>query len=270
MPNAKQIDISGVGKPKMLLLGMGGSGKTTQILTLPGKTFAYFFDPAALSTVRGHDLEYEMFTPSVANLAVQSLTKGKGDPKTKFMDASQVYVAWEKDYEDKLQQGFFAEYDTIVMDSLTTFSELVMDRLLEINGRAGGTPQQDDYSAQMTTIKNVVRTFAGQHEMMFVATGHVELLQDGTTHRLMNQPILTGKLRARLPLLFSDILFLECASTDKVVKYTTQTRPDRLNPLVRTAIRGLEMHEDITVPETGWEHPTNYGIGKILTDKHYI
>ncbi|KKL07321.1 hypothetical protein LCGC14_2587250, partial [marine sediment metagenome] len=46
MPNAK--DNPDIGKAKFLLLGPTGSGKTSQILTLPGKTFCYLFDPSSL------------------------------------------------------------------------------------------------------------------------------------------------------------------------------------------------------------------------------
>ena len=65
-----------IGKPSFLLLGPTGSGKTSQILTLPGKTFCYLFDPSSLATLKGHDIEYELFLPKKVSTAAISLSKG--------------------------------------------------------------------------------------------------------------------------------------------------------------------------------------------------
>jgi GTPase SAR1 family protein len=46
MANAK--DAHATSTPKILLLGDTGAGKTTQVLTLPGRKFAYLFDPKSL------------------------------------------------------------------------------------------------------------------------------------------------------------------------------------------------------------------------------
>lgn len=262
MPNAKEVSIADLGRPKILLVGSPGSGKTSQILTLPGKTFVYLFDPAALSTLRGHDIDYEMFVPQVVNLSVQSLTKGKGDPITKAADAHKIYNAWEADYDKKAAEGFFNDYDNIVIDSFTTFSDLVMDRVLFINGRQGRWPQQDDWTAQMGVIKNAVRTFTGQHDMLFVATGHDQFKQDEQTKRMINQLMLTGQLRTKLPLLFSDIWHTDCVSTETEIKYQIQTRPSRMNPTVRCSFRGLDMFENATIED--WNNPKAYGLGKII------
>lgn len=260
MPNAKDATENEVGKPKFLLVGSPGSGKTTQLATLPGKTFTYFFDPSALASIRGFDIEYEEFVPTKLNLGALSLAKGKGDPKTKA-DAPDVYVAWEKDFEKKLDSGFFDDYDNIGFDSFTTFSDIVMDRILYINGRPGQWPQQDDWGAQMETIRNVVRTLVALNKVLLF-TAHDEFKQDEVSSRMQNVILLTGKLRTKIPLLFSDIFHMECASNAKGFKYQAQTRPDRMNPAVRCTFRGLEMYEDMTVQD--WNNPTAYGIGRLL------
>jgi hypothetical protein len=271
VPNAKDLlDISDLGLPKFLLIGGAGSGKTSQLLTLPGKTFAYFFDPAALSAIRGADIEYEMFVPKVVSLAAQSLTKGKGDTKNlTIVDAAEMYPRWEADFEEKIKTKFFETkgITNIVLDSFTTFADIVMDRVLQINGRAGSWPQQDDWTSQMNTIRNVVRTITGQMNMICICTGHEETIQDELTHRIEHQILLTGKLKQRLPMLFSDIFHME-GSTDAQgkYKYTAQTRPDARNPSLRTSFRGLETVIDVTIGD--FKNPKAYGIGALIT-KHY-
>lgn len=271
MPNAKELtDISDMGLPKFLLTGGIGSGKTTQLLTLPGKTFAYFFDPAALSAVRGFDIDYEIFVPKVVSLAAQSLTKGKGDPKKmQIVDAHKIYTQWEADFEGKIEKKWFEQngITNIAIDSFTTFADVVMDRILEINGRSGQWPQQDDWTAQMNTLRNVIRTITGQMGMICVCTGHEELIQDELTHRVQNQIILTGKLKAKIPLLFSDVWHLEGnVGADGKYKYTAQTRPDTRNPSLRTSFRGLDMMYDVTIGD--FKNPKAFGIGALIS-KHY-
>ena len=263
--NAKDAAKDDLGKPKILLVGSTGSGKTSQFLTLPGKTFVYMFDPSALSTLRGHDIDYQMFMPKLINLAAQSLSKGKSD-SPKPTDAPDVYVKWEEDFEKKQKSKFFDNYDNLCFDSFTTFSDIVMDRVLKLNGRAGQFPQRDDWGAQMQTISNVVRTFAAMNKTL-IFTAHDEFKQDDVSSRMQNVIMLTGRLRVKMPLLFSEILHCDCASTAEEIKYQMQTRPDRMNPTIRCTLRDLKMFEDVTIKD--WKRPSSYGLGKILIDKGY-
>jgi hypothetical protein len=134
MPNAKES--GSIAPHRFLILGDTGSGKTTQILTLPGKKFMYLFDSNALLSLKGQDVDYEEFLPDKLNLNIKSLKKETGgDDLTKHK--SDLYLQWQSDFEDKLKTGFFDQYSVIGMDSATTFLDLVMDRILTINGRYG-------------------------------------------------------------------------------------------------------------------------------------
>ena len=271
MPNAKEAHR----KPgeKFLVLGNTGSGKTTLFATLPGRKFIYLFDPNALNSLQGFDIEYEEFLPDVLNMAVTSLSKGKGDrPQVaKAKSPSSVYQDFERDLETKLESGFFNDFDGIGFDSFTTLSDMVMDRVLEINGRAGQWPQMDDYGPQMNTLTNIVRTVTALGKTIYF-TGHVEMKQDELTSRIYQTPLMTGRLKAKLPLLFSEI-YLAKAETDPkgVVKYLIQTKPDRFNPLVRCTIQGLDANHDVTVDfaaiKAGKAKIEDFGLGKIYKER---
>ncbi len=249
MPNAKDMET-----PRSWLifaLGYTGAGKTTNLLTLPGKTFAYLFDPNAIRTLRGHDVDYEEFLPDIQGFAVTSLKKKdgkyKGDQSKAQKKGSEVYRHWEEHYESALESGFFDQYDTILFDSATTLLDIIMDRTLTINGRPGQWPNQDDYGPQMNAFTNIVRSASSLGKNLYF-TGHVEITKDDITSRVFQTPILTGKLKAKIPLLFSEILFFEAqADTKGTVEYTLQTKPDRLMPLIRTTLRGLDYKENITI-----------------------
>ena len=245
MPNASNLARRKPGS-KILILGNTGAGKTTQFLTLPGKKFMYLFDPNAVLSIQGHDVDYEEFLPDNLDLGLTSLTKGKGDVKSS-MDGAKLYRSWEDNITEKIESGFFNAYDAIALDSFTTLSDMVMDGVLGINNRSGQWPQQDDYGPQMLTLTKIVRTLTSLNKCIYV-TGHVEMKQDEVTKRIFQTPLMTGRLKAKLPLLFSEIFYAEAQTgrNNKVI-YTLQTKPDRTNPIIRTTIMGTEVFEDVTL-----------------------
>lgn len=245
MPNA--LTARDTSARKIYMVGNTGTGKTTQILTLPGKKFIYLFDPNAILSIQGHDVDYEEFLPDKLNLSVRSLAKDKGDKLTNYQ--SDVYNQWEKDFDAKLKSGFFDAYNVIGIDSGTTFLDLIMDRVMAINGRSGW-PQQDDYGPQMVTFTNAMRTLMGLGKIIYV-TGHLETKQDELTKRIYRGPMLTGRLKTKIPLLFSDIFFTEVANDGQgKINYRINTVPDRTNESIRTSIKGLKPFEDVTLDFT--------------------
>lgn len=259
MPNAR--DALDQTAHRFLILGDTGSGKTTQMLTLPGKTFAYLFDSNALLSIRGHDIDYEEFMPDQLNLSVKSLSKDKGGDKNSN-HANVTYGEWEKNFNAKLKDGFFDSYDNIGFDSATTFLDLVMDRILTINGRAGQWPQQDDYGPQMVAFTNVVRTLTSLGKTIYM-TGHLETRQSEGSTKMLRQPMMTGRLRTKIPLLFSDIMIAEVSNDGKGnISHTLQTVPDRITTTVRTSFKGLDPAEDVSLD---FKKPlTEQGLGLLL------
>lgn len=258
MPNAK--DAHEIAQHRILVLGDTGSGKTTQILTLPGKKFCYLFDANAILSLRGYDVDYEEFLPDRLNLAATSLSKGKGDKAS--VNSSDLYQQWEQSFNKRLQDGFFDAYDWIIMDSCTTFLDLIMDRVLSINGMFGQWPSQDMYGPQMVAFTNVCRSLTGIGKGIYM-TGHLDMRQDELTKRVFRKPMMTGRLTTKIPLLFSDIFISEAATGDDgKVGYKIQTVPDRMTTCVRTAIKGLEPFEDVTIDFT--KDPVGQGLGGLL------
>ncbi len=245
---------------RILLLGDTGSGKTTQILTLPKPTFCYLFDSNAILSLEGHNIDYEEFLPDRLNISVKSLKKDVGDNNSKYKN--DLYTAFEKDFNTRADSGEFEKYASICLDSATTLLDLIMDRVLTINGRAGQWPQQDDYGPQMLAFTNIVRglTSIGKTILM---TGHLEMKQDELSKRIYRTPLMTGRLRTKIPLLFSDIFITDTEVDSKGNRvYRLQTSPDRVTTTVRTAIKGLAPFENVTLDFN--QLLDTQGIGKLI------
>lgn len=259
MPNAR--DAVQLTKKRILMLGYTGNGKSTQILTLPGKKYVYIFDPNALNALQGHDVDYDIYMPAPVGAAVKSLKSATGGDKS-AASSSDIYQKFEQEFNERITSGFFDQYDWICFDSATNLLDLIMDRVLTINGRYGTWPHEDDYGPQMIAFTNLCRTITGMGKSIFM-TGHLETKKDKLTQRVGTQPMMTGRLIVKIPLLFSEI-FIASTDIDAAGKpsYKIQTTPDSEMRTVRTSIKGLEPFEPVIIDFS--KELIGQGIGGIL------
>jgi len=257
--NAKDLDTSDI--QSFLLVGPPGSGKTTQFRTIPGRGFIYIFDPNALASLTRLDVDYEVFSPDLLDINVTPLSKKRaGDTVTRVREP-RTYIKFEEHIDDFLE-GPIKKYDWIGFDSFTTFSDAVMDRVLWLNKRTGKHPEQADWTAQMTTIQNVMRSLVHRGKMI-VATAHEEVIQDRIVQTYAFQPLLTGRLKIRIPLLFSNIYRTEADTIEDKAHYYLWTTPDRKHNYIRSAIKGLPSILEVTI--TDFKRQQSFGIGAILS-----
>ncbi len=270
MPNAR--DATGPEYESILLIGPPGSGKTTQFLTLPGPTFIHIFDPNALASLRGHDIDYELFLPDKLDINIHPLAKAKPEkgikPADKVVTPSEplAYVEFEEFLFTSLDNGFYDKYQFIGIDSMTTFQDCVMDRVQYLNGRMGKHPEEADWTAQMTTVHNVYRTLAAQNRVL-VSTAHEEMYggtkdKQGIYQPTYWRPVMTGRLRIRIPLLFSNILRCE-ADVDRAgnVEHVLHLVSDKDHKYIRTSFKGEPPELRATIEDM--DHPQDYGLGAL-------
>lgn len=266
MPNLKDAATSAAYE-RILVAGRGGSGKTAQIWTLPGRKFAYLFDPAARKTLSGLDIDVEEFLPEAGdmNAALKGFNK---DSKTDIIHGPKgpnkeprVYVNWVEDFNKRLQENFFANYDWFILDSYTLFQNAVMDRNLYLNNRFGQIEDLSDYRVVGSKLADISRNIFSLPINIY-ATSHLNTFQDEKTKRLETQINLSGKGRTMIPLLCNNIWELRSSSDDKAARVMLTKPEPRGFPDIRTSIKNLKAVEDIEIKD--WNHPENYGIGAIL------
>lgn len=272
MPNAK--DAGDTAKDRILLIGSTGSGKTAQIWTLPGRKFAYIFDPNSMKTLQGCDLDYEEFYPEILELdaTLKGFNKGTKDDKPATKREPTLYMRWVDDLNAKVEGGVLRDYDWLIIDSLTFLNKAVMDRQLFINGRYGDIEDLGDYRVVGSKLADLFGSIAGLREINVLCTGHFQVFEDDKTKRIKTQISLPGKARNVLPLLFTNIWLCHTEESDDKKKpglrYMVRTQPDpRGLTDIRNSIQGLELNEDVTIPSLTNAAAGTQGIGRLLSTK---
>ena len=241
MPNAKDIKTQ---KKNIIVYGPTGSGKTTLFTTLPGKKFLYVFDPGALDTLRGQDLDYAYFPPD-GILGIRATQKGARG-KTKMIEPTSY-----RDFENHLEDfgsNAYEDYDIIGFSSITTLSQILMNRLLFINGRFGHVPELSDYNLLGLTLVALLESALSVPNKVVFVEGHSDLVQDQTSKKIQNQWDVTKNVRRMLPRMFTDI-WISSADVEKAKSvFRIQTMSTREWPLCKNSF-GFNPFLDVTLGE---------------------
>ena len=243
---------------KLLIAGPIGTGKSTLLMTLPGRKLVYAFDPNAIDSYPpADDWDILHFFPSASELdiSVSTLHGVKDASKhdsTRRHSKSKVepvsYVNFEEDFTTRAESGWFRDnnYDWILFDSNTTFADICLDRVMYLNGRMGKHPEQADHTALMTLQRNIYRAAIGTG-LHIAITMHTEFEKDENTHRTGQTLMTTGRNKIRIPLLFSQIYCTERDTIDGHIKYSIHTVGGKHNNFCRTNIKGLDPLTDVTI-----------------------
>ena len=240
---------------KLLIAGPIGTGKSTLLMTLPGRKLIYAFDPNAVDSYPpADDWDHLPFFPPAEELeiSVKPLsTKVKADTSKRHSRKTPeplTYVRFEEDFQTRCESGWFAanSYNWICFDSNTTFADICMDRIQWLNGRYGKHPEQADYTALMNLQRNCYRAAIGTG-LNVAVTMHTEYEKDSVTNRISQALMTTGKNKIRIPLLFSQIYGTEKTVRDGNIRYTLHTAGGTQRDYCRTNIKNLAPEEDVTL-----------------------
>ena len=186
-----------------------GTGKTSLIRTARKPVLVHSFDPGGTKVLRDE----------IADGSILADTRFENeDPRNPT-----AFKLFDDEYHRLRSGKFFDHLGTYVIDSVTTWGQCAMNAVLKKAGRAGGTPQQNDWMPQMMMMENAMRDFVSL-PCDCILIGHDDVTKDEASGRMFVGLMITGKLSRRVPLLFDEIYCALTKETSKGIEYQLLTR----------------------------------------------
>lgn len=199
---------------RTLVYGPSGTGKTFSLRSARKPLFVDSFDPGGSVVLA--DL-------IAAGQAIVRAEFENEDPKH-----PSAFAKWDSSLDAIEQSGLMAKFGTYVIDSATTWGQAALNLVLQKAGRAGGTPQQNDWYPQMTLMEaGIRRVFKFPCDIIFIC--HNDTQKDEIVGKITRAPMLTGKSKIRIPLLFSEVYYSDTKRTSKGTEYVWQLQSDNTN-----------------------------------------
>jgi len=196
-------------------LGVGdyGTGKTFSLQTMPKPVLIHSFDPGG--------------TDAIGWLIDDPEEPIHAETQFEANDAENpvAYREWDNRFQDLYKSDFFEGIETFVLDSLTNFGEAIMREQLKKAGRVGQPPRQRDYQIQMLTLQDDVGMMVDV-PCHFFMTAHIDLRKDQVSGKMETAPMVTGKLKTKLPSLFNEIWVYTTSQSSSGTQYSVRLAPD--------------------------------------------
>lgn len=200
-----------------LIYGDIGTGKTQIVKTGRRPIFHYSFDPGGSRTIRDEIEEGWIIS----------------DTRWEYDDPLNptVWRDWKAEYTRLRDAGFFANFGTLAVDSLTMLAQACMNYVLARAGRPGGIPMtgkdtKNDYVVSQSILEPMVKQLLGL-PCDLILTAHPDIDKDEDTGRVLRvTPSVTGKLKLRLPLMFDEVYYARVKEGKEGPIYNLMTRTD--------------------------------------------
>lgn len=200
---------------KGLVVGDSGTGKTCLAGTFPGRIELWDFDHKVSSLAHYYKQDAELLN-RVDVYQFANLPREARIP------------AWEKRNNliaEAVRTNKPLHFDTLVVDSLTTFTMMMMDDYL-IRSQKGikrahpEIPAMQDYQMLDKHLSMIVPSLLSINANVLML-GHVKTDKDETTGEILRQAMIAGQFASKLPIFFEEVYIARVAPDGK---YYLQTQ----------------------------------------------
>lgn len=215
-------------RPSVNVLGIGdpGSGKTFSLATARFPLLLMQFDPGGAVGIQEH----------VDNGDIIVADYSGEDPSR-----ADAFSQWERDLLGWQRSGLINQFATVALDSITTWTQSLMYAILKANGRgvqsgpqrlkhsSGSTvaiPELRDYQLQIATVGQYMGLLTGI-DPDFIALAHASYEKNDDGAIIRADPLVTGKLKQQLPLLFDEVYWYLPKKSSSGPEYRVLTQPYR-------------------------------------------
>jgi len=196
-----------------LILGESGSGKTFLSRTARKPVHIDSFDPGGSKGLR--DLVKK------GEIIVDSRYEAENPLRPS------AFKLWKSEMLKRDKANYWDHIGTYVLDSSTTWSEAIMNSILQTANIAGQAPRfTKDYTPQKVEIRNWLRQIL-DFPCDVIITGHLEKVEEqisDTTKLITYKYMTTGKGTVLIPLLFDELWIMDPKGTAGGVEYRILTQ----------------------------------------------
>ena len=214
-----------------LICGESGSGKTYLARTCRFPVHIDSFDPGGTQGLRDLIQSKDI---------IADVRWEKDDPKKPH-----TFKEWKKVFDERVESGYFDFFGTYILDSATTWSEAIMNYILDQAKRPGEAPKwEKDYTPAKLEVRNMLQKMLNL-PCDFFLIGHLAADKDEVSGRTTYRFMATGNHRTIIPLLFSEVYVCLAESKGQTTERKILTEKDSLY-LARTRIgaRKFQKYEE--------------------------
>lgn len=224
---------------KVLVYGDSGNGKTIFSTSFPGPLKVLDFD-GKITSAASH---WTVHSKERLDLIDVDNFQELNADTAQFAKFHTALVALETAARDKK-----FPFATVVLDSLTTWSEALMREIIRqnpgIKGAAPGLPGLQHYGI----FGGKFREYLGRILALpchVVVTAHIDINKDENTGEILRRPLTIGRNAAYLPIIFGEVYRAFTEVKDGRVGYWAQTQATPQYQ-ARTQISGLPPRIELT------------------------
>lgn len=195
----------------LLLLGEMGQGKTFLARTARFPVHIDSFDPGGTKGLEDYIAK--------GDIIVDSRYESENPMKPS------MYPIWIKEMQSRLDSGYFDHIGTYIIDSSTSWAEMIMNDILKKAGIPGQQPRwAHDYGPQKTLIRNYLKMCLDL-PCDFILTGHLKMITDeGAGGKTIFRFATTGQGVITIPTMFDEIWNMTTKDTSGGLKYQILTQ----------------------------------------------